>query len=255
MGSRAVSHHSISIAHDCLPYEFGMGSWAFSLSSTAVRSSSESINSCVFDFLVAKSENVMRVTVTSSSSTIASVLLMSNSSSTVIDVRILGDTNGQLHSLGVKQRSYSLMNALQPPSYGKPRENTEEGEEEEEQETAGKKRAPTKPKTSKNLDERETKRRVVEINDHPFYLCIINTAPKLYRNNSAINIFKVFRFETSDVSSGVAISYYIAAVIPTHDCEAYRESKRIIESKSTPLEDPSFPSFIFDCESASGPPT
>ncbi|PRP84141.1 hypothetical protein PROFUN_04132 [Planoprotostelium fungivorum] len=30
MDSRAVSHHSISIAHDCLPYEFGMGSWVFS---------------------------------------------------------------------------------------------------------------------------------------------------------------------------------------------------------------------------------
>ncbi|PRP78085.1 hypothetical protein PROFUN_13894 [Planoprotostelium fungivorum] len=29
MDSRAVSHHSISIAHDCLPYEFGMGSWVF----------------------------------------------------------------------------------------------------------------------------------------------------------------------------------------------------------------------------------
>ncbi|PRP83432.1 hypothetical protein PROFUN_09205 [Planoprotostelium fungivorum] len=31
MDSRAVSQHSISIAHDCLPYEFGMGSWAFTL--------------------------------------------------------------------------------------------------------------------------------------------------------------------------------------------------------------------------------
>ncbi|PRP86595.1 homeobox transcription factor (RfeB) [Planoprotostelium fungivorum] len=29
MDSRAVSHHSISIAHDCFPYEFGMGSWVF----------------------------------------------------------------------------------------------------------------------------------------------------------------------------------------------------------------------------------
>ncbi|PRP88175.1 hypothetical protein PROFUN_03998 [Planoprotostelium fungivorum] len=29
MDSRAVSHHNISIAHDRLPYEFGMGSWVF----------------------------------------------------------------------------------------------------------------------------------------------------------------------------------------------------------------------------------
>ncbi|PRP73674.1 hypothetical protein PROFUN_16405 [Planoprotostelium fungivorum] len=32
MDSCEVSHHSISIAHDCLPYKFGMGLWVFNQS-------------------------------------------------------------------------------------------------------------------------------------------------------------------------------------------------------------------------------